>query len=99
MRLIDVEHIPYENGFDRVNGNEHFIFGIETMQEWIMQQPTITPESLVRHGRWVREKDEPPYCSECFEDATFTSGHYYHCTTFCPNCGAKMDLEANHAET
>lgn len=38
---INVEHIPYEDGFDRVNGNEHFINGIETMQEWIRSQESI----------------------------------------------------------
>lgn len=48
MKLIDVEHIPYENGFDRVNGNEHFIFGVETMQEWIREQPVIDAVPVVR---------------------------------------------------
>lgn len=46
MKLIDVEHIPYEDGFDRVNGNKHFIYGVETMQEWIRQQEVIDPVSI-----------------------------------------------------
>lgn len=48
MKLIDVEHIPYENGFNRKNGNEHFIYGIESMQEWIRNQPVIDAVKVVR---------------------------------------------------
>lgn len=48
MRLIDVEHIPYENGFDRKNGDEQFILGIEAMQEWITDQPTVDAVCVVR---------------------------------------------------
>ncbi len=48
MKLIDVEHIPYEEGFDRVNGNAHFIFGVETMQEWIRDQPIVDAVPVVR---------------------------------------------------
>lgn len=48
MKLIDVEHIPYEEELDRVNGNEHFIFGVETMQEWIREQPVVDAVPVVR---------------------------------------------------
>lgn len=48
MVLIDVEHIPYEDAFDRKNGNEHFIYGIETMQEWIRSQPIVDAVKVVR---------------------------------------------------
>jgi len=58
MVLIDVEHIPYENGFDRVNGDENFIMGIESMQEWIRQQPVVDAVHVVR-------------CKDCkFRDGT-----------------------------
>lgn len=55
----------------------------------------------VRHGRWM----DVPYsyfgvkryeCSECYGD-TFWNGRYI--TTkdnYCPNCGAKMDLEVSN---
>ena len=51
----------------------------------------------VRHGRWVLdEKRYVVYCSECSEPVSYypnirdvrEENHY------CPNCGAKMDLEA-----
>ena len=42
----------------------------------------------VRHGRWVLdEKRYVVYCSECEIDAVEDG------TEYCPNCGAKMDLE------
>ena len=49
-----------------------------------------------RHGRWVLdEKRYVVYCSECSEPVSYypnirdvrEENHY------CPNCGAKMDLE------
>lgn len=96
MRLIDVDELVLDYSGLCLILPMDFSGIAEYFADQIKAAPTITPESLVRHGRWVREKDEPPYCSECFEDATFTSGHYYHCTTFCPNCGAKMDSEENY---
>ena len=46
----------------------------------------------VRHGRWVPTK--APFMNEC-EDCSVCGyrtvwGHRYN---YCPNCGAKMDLE------
>ena len=50
----------------------------------------------VRHGRWIEHKhfhhdhyiDSTYECSECKVEEPFTSN-------YCPNCGAKMDGEAN----
>ena len=39
----------------------------------------------VRHGRWVTTAPHP-YCSLCFVECRDK-------TNYCPNCGAKMDLE------
>lgn len=55
------------------------------------EAPTITPESLVRHGRWLYSKirmEQVPICSEC-RRGTGVSYEY----DYCPNCGAIMDLE------
>lgn len=54
----------------------------------------------VRHGRWFRDEDNwnslttfqcsvcgEEYCFECDEDILTLNYNY------CPNCGAKMDLE------
>ena len=56
-------------------------------------QPTVDAEP-VRHGHWIKANDpmSSPFdtmkrclCSECREWAAVTS--------YCPNCGAKMDEE------
>lgn len=84
---------------DREHANEHFIFGIESVMEFVETLPAddVVP---VRHGRWVR--DEWPsgthklICSECGE----WSGKQ---SKYCPNCGALMDGERKgedaHEET
>lgn len=52
----------------------------------------------VRHGRWVKYAGKL-VCSECkkYPPMKDESGGWrtYHEWTYCPNCGAKMDGEAN----
>ena len=65
--------------------------------EWRDDNGDAIEISRVRHGRWVdRIVDENEviqpwmkryYCSECLE------GGNQSWFKFCPNCGAKMDLE------
>ena len=43
--------------------------------------------ATVRHGKWLHRKNGVAYCSECEIDAVEDG------TEYCPNCGAKMDLE------
>ena len=61
----------------------------------IDEQPTVDAKP-VRHGHWIKANDpmSSPFdtmkrclCSECREWAAVTS--------YCPNCGAKMDDEEN----
>ena len=58
----------------------------------------ISPADVapVRHGRWLGwgKSGTPTYenygtCSVCGEDAEIYTEH----RNYCPNCGAKMDLE------
>lgn len=48
---------------------------------------------VVKHGRWIMKETmvrspyaKNAYCSECLKETS-----YHH--NYCPNCGAKMDLE------
>lgn len=55
---------------------------------------TAVDSAPVRHGRWV-PSESPAHltvikCSEC--NAMYQSRWKAYCN-FCPNCGAKMDLE------
>lgn len=87
--------------YDRENGNEHFINGIETVLEYAENLPAADVAPVV-HSYW-----EGYSCSqymgtdECGEpkwrDGRFYVCHNYKCrrktvikSNYCPNCGAKM---------
>lgn len=96
MRLIDADAIIYE--YERV-------FKTKFVKESVINKmPTVDAVPVV-HGHWIFRDDGDVYefypcsvCSKCgeewvldamdFEDFKF-SAH------FCPNCGAKMDEEAD----
>lgn len=74
--------------YDKENGDEHFIFGIEAVLEYAENLPAadVAP---VRHGRWGVEvgmnffkERNCPVCKKRIESNFWN---------FCPNCGAKMD--------
>ena len=44
----------------------------------------------VRHGRWIYDINNLYGCSECM---TRESMSHRNMKNYCPNCGAKMDLE------
>ena len=44
------------------------------------------------HGRWIHDYNNLYGCSECMERETMPHRKLKH---YCPNCGAKMDLEEN----
>lgn len=50
MRLIDADklkEVPMFNGhYDRENANEHFIYGINTVMEFIDELPTEQPKTV-----------------------------------------------------
>lgn len=95
MRLIDLDELmkfPIRlNHYDKVNGNEHYVFGVEAVLEYAEHLPTIDAE-VVLHGRWKYfHKQNRAVCLVCsFErdlDADFGKA------VSCPNCGARMDAE------
>ena len=42
----------------------------------------------VRHGKWIK-LSKGDVCSSC----KYTTGRYEPSGNYCPNCGAKMDVE------
>ena len=94
MRLIDLDELlkfPIRiEHYDKKNGDEHFVYGVEAVLEYAENLPTIEPE--VRHGRWIRRASDMFDCSEC-EESTYLICSAKKCSYYyCPNCGAKMDL-------
>lgn len=72
----------------------------------LVNATTITLESLVKHGRWVEKYHirKMYYSSDDIEHYKVQDGFCCGCcnkssrikTKYCPNCGAKMDLEADN---
>lgn len=75
--------------YDRKNGNEHFINGIESVLEYAENLPAADVAPMV-HGQWETNSDRPDslICSVCKCGFDMWK-HDPH--NFCPNCGAKMD--------
>ncbi len=64
--------------------------------EVIGNVPVVDVEP-VRHGRWIwHENDECYICSNCRNSALNNFRMLSTDSPFCPNCGAKMDLEVSH---
>ncbi len=71
---------------DKERANEHFIFGIESVLEYVENLPAADVAPVV-HGRWVYHDDDGVVtCSEC-GNAESSEGRY------CSYCGARMDEE------
>ena len=79
--------------YDRENGNEHFINGIETVMEYVENLPTVAAE-LVVHARWRWMDLNGDGCSLtlCCSNCLETRG-VRETMKRCPECGAQMDEE------
>ena len=92
VRLIDANALKEQAFADPETGE-----GIVCVED-IDKAPTIDPESLRPHGKWIMREDynfDTYYdCSVCDESFCFIEGvpeeNFYR---YCPNCGAKMDGE------
>lgn len=94
MRLIDAD-VLLESGICAeygYNDNGLLLIPMRDVTNSIRNAPTIDAEP-VRHGRWIYGitlNHEWKKCSECL-----VSQDIFGCFTYCPNCGAKMDGEAD----
>jgi len=80
IRLDDLMKFPIRiDNYDKENGNEHFVLGIESVLEYAENLPTVDAVEVV-HGEWGLRGD----CSNCVETPLTTHKN------FCPNCGADM---------
>lgn len=86
--------------YDRKNGNEHFINGIESVLEYAENLPSADVSPVV-HGRWeamhyeggILDGTNFDKCSVCGYERIIDDEKLKTAFNYCPNCGAKMDLE------
>ena len=104
LKRIPLKDLSDGRGLCRVIFEDDFKRAIKKIPKGI-----IVDVAPVRHGEWVFGKDLPYswgqilknkyhlYCSECLEQAFNRSEDndpdFDVDTSYCPNCGAKMDLE------
>ena len=97
-RIIDADKaIEYLENHKRVAKENNFMLAADedAIIKFISEKcPTIDPESLIPHGRWIEyeasDSDLDPRCrcSKCGSVETPLARHSY-----CPNCGARMDKD------
>ena len=103
MRLIDADKLKFPNIaiFDmKLHGVTVPMARLIDLQ---MLMPTVDA-APVKHGRWIEKEgfDGDSYytCSSCGCDWTTIDGTpVQNNMRYCPECGAKMDLEENDAQT
>lgn len=100
MRLIDADALVDDvekkindelNGFSCNDYNYFYCAGMRNVIRLVKRLPTVDP---VKHGRWIFVGDMVSYikCSECGDDICWVNSKR---PKYCPNCGAKMDGDAN----
>lgn len=95
MDLIDRDKLlsyPIRrNHYDKKNGNEHFINGIQSVMEYAECLPVVkTREEPLIVGEWYKHwKQKDVYiCQNCNREMVVNPEWY-----FCPYCGAKNHIE------
>ena len=86
MKLIDLDSLGVGMANPAVFENRAHADGWNSLLTILLQAPVVDEEP-VRHGRWKTEEDDYAWwwvCSECGE-------HVYAYTSYCPECGCKMD--------
>lgn len=79
---------------DTERANEHFIFGIESVLEYVQNLPAADVAPVVR-GRWAHLGGDEWCCSACGFIIT-TEGSWDKPTKkHCEDCGARMDGDSN----
>lgn len=94
-RYIDADLIEYKAIYvpmlDGVLVRTKQLNGFYAIKKDIEAIPTADVQE-VRHGRWLFGRFGCRWCSECGECGLDTS-ELDAAGNYCPNCGAKMDLE------
>lgn len=75
---------------DKEHANEHFIFGIESVMEYVENLPAADVAPVV-HSRWAHIGGDEWCCPVCGFVITTEGSWDKPDKKYCENCGAKMD--------
>lgn len=85
---------------DKEHANEHFIFGIESVLDYVENLPAADVAPVV-HGQWIKYPRAHYFkCSECKYTVPYKKAMLVNKTrqyNYCPHCGAKMNGGDNDA--
>lgn len=88
IRLSDLMKFPIRiDHYDKEHGNEHFVYGVETVLEYAEYLPRVEAEPVV-HAHWICDCEPYHICSNCRHKFSL-----FDRVPRCPNCGAHMDEE------
>lgn len=75
---------------DKEHANEHFIFGVESVLEYVENLPAADVAPVV-HSYWEHKitscEENISICHNC----KYPVSWFWGLSKYCPNCGAKMD--------
>lgn len=89
MKIVDIE--PMLAFLDDNHDEKDWMvnqYNADWIYSWLESQPTISPDSLVKRGRWLNEPGRIPRCSVCMEYSDDADTGKAIC---CPFCGALME--------
>jgi hypothetical protein len=101
-RYIDAETFDadcrkrYCTDCDNYNGLKCRACWVDDMLSEVEDAPTVSPDEARGVGKWIKRFDGPyghgrTYCSSCGKHSGI--GGIKQTPPYCPNCGAKMEVE------
>lgn len=87
MRLIDADYVISALSIfnDRENGNEHFLYGIETAKEIVENAPTVSDKPKRESKAML-----PCKCGCKLREHWYGNKKGYECTLVCKRCGFEI---------
>lgn len=95
-KIKEAQNSLQSNDDKKWERNKNYFKGLAWAHRLILDAPTITDVAPVVHGRWRKGVQNwmKEYGFECTACGEIMWNRFE--MPFCPNCGAKMDLEEGH---
>lgn len=87
--------VKYGNHSEEQRRHSYSTLMLYEVADMVLDAPAVDAVPVV-HGRWIERETEKPLilrCVMCSECGTMYQRRHKAYLNYCPNCGAKMDLE------